>query len=98
MNGDQKASPLMQNSPPTPETTQPKRAKQVPMQNDEPSTRNVSDSRTDSFKTAHENISSESEALAVDSPSMRASRKRWLQDSGITMPKNIGLGLGLETD
>ena len=63
--------------------------------------RDFSDNRSDSFKTAHENISSDGEAgepLFADSPSMHASRKKWLNDSGLGKPKNIGLGLGLDTD
>ena len=76
--------------------TPPKAAKQV-----EEESRDFSDNRTDSFKTAHENISSDGEAgeaMFADSPSMHASRKKWLKDSGLGKSKNIGLGLGLDTD
>ena len=86
----------IQDSPVTSDLAPPKAAKHAHVQAEE--SRDFSDNRTDSFKTAHENISSDGEALIADSPSMHASRKKWLKDSGLGKSKNIGLGLGLDTD
>lgn len=101
MNGVHDANPSTHDSPANSNLTPLKAAKQAPIQHVEAVSRDFSDSRTDSFKTAHENISSDgeaSEALVAESPSMYASRKKWLKESGLGRSKNIGLGLGLDTD
>ena len=86
-------TPLVQQSPPTPVTTPPK-IHRVRTAASGSSTRVASDSRPDSFKTAHENQSSDEESL--DSPSKRSSRDRWLESTGLSKNRNVGLGLGLE--
>ena len=71
---------LVQHSPPTPETTPPKthrtQTTASPL-----STRNTSDSRTDSFTTAHETQSSDEDSQLVDSPSKHSVREKWLRAS-----------------
>ena len=89
---------ISQNSPPTPETTPPKIKAKVSAQASIGSSKNVSDSRTQSFRTAHENFSSESYDQTPESPSLHLSRQMWLKDTGITNYGNIGLGLGLESE
>lgn len=90
-------TPLVQQSPPTPETTPPKtyRTRTAASRS---STYNTSDSRTDSFKTAQENQSSDDESQARDSPSNHPARKKWLRATGLSKHKDVGLGLGLESD
>lgn len=93
-------TPLAHRSPPTPETTPPKhhRARTAASRS---STRNVSDSRTDSFKTAQENQSSDDESQPLDSPSNHPAREKWLRETRATsLPKHrdVGLGLGLDLE
>lgn len=89
-------TPLVQQSPPTPETTPPKyhRTRTAASRS---STRNTSDSRTDSFKTAQENQSSDDESQPLDSPSNHPAREKWLRATGLSKQKDVGLGLGLES-
>ena len=90
-------TPLVQQSPPTPETTPPRkihRAQAVASF----SSRNLPESRTDSFKTAQENLSSDEEDQPPDSPSLHPSRQNLLRSAGIPKQKNVGLGLGLESE
>ena len=90
-------TPLVQQSPPTPETTPPKK-RRIRTTASRSSTRNTSDSRTDSFTTAHETLSSDEESQPVDSPSNRPAREKWLRASGFSNPRDVGLGLGLEPE
>ena len=88
------STPLVQQSPPTPVTTPPKLHSVRTASRS--STRIASDSRPDSFKTAHENQSSDEESL--DSSSKHTSRERWLETTGLSKDRNVGLGLGLEAE
>ena len=103
-------TPLVQQSPPTPETTPPRKVHKSSAVDTFPLSHHSSDSlekpfgdqtesRTDSFKTARENLSSDDEEnLSDDSPLLSASRQRWLRDTGLSQSGGIGLGLGLESD
>lgn len=90
-------TPLVQQSPPTPETTPPKTSRTRAAAS-RSSIYNTSDSRTDSFKTAQENQSSDEESQRLNSPSDRPSRKKWLKATGLPKHKEVGLGLGLESE
>lgn len=102
-------TPLVQQSPPTPETTPPRKIRRSPSLEAFPAasvssdrlteaSRHNTEERTDSFKTARENVSSDEESNPEVSPSLRASRQKWLRDSGLAKNPGIGLGLGLEFD
>lgn len=90
-------TPLVQQSPPTPETTPPKsyRARTATSRS---STRYTSDDRTDSFRTAQESQSSDEESQPLDSPSNHPARKKWLRATGLSGNRDVGLGLGLEAE
>lgn len=90
-------TPLVQQSPPTPETTPPK-SHRIGAAASHSSTHNTSDSRTDSFKTAQENPSSDDDSQPLDSPSNRPAREKWLRETGFSTHKDVGLGLGLESE
>lgn len=90
-------TPLVQQSPPTPETTPPKTSRTRAAAS-RSSTNNISDGRTDSFKTAQENLSSDDESQPLDSPSDHPARKKWLKAAGLSKHKDVGLGLGLELE
>ncbi len=87
-------TPRVQQSPPTPETTPPRTAhtRGLPLALRDPSV------RTDSFKTARENASSDGDDIPVPFPSVRPAQDKWLSPSMEARPKRIGLGLGLESD
>ena len=90
-------TPLVQQSPPTPEASPPKkilRSQAVASF----SSQNATDSRPESFKTAHENQSSDDESQSLDSPSLHPSRQRWLETLGLSKHKDVGLGLDLELE
>lgn len=90
-------TPVVQQSPPTPETTPPK-IHRTRIAASRSSIQNTSDSRTDSFKTAQENQSSDEESQPLDSPSKRPVREKWLRATGLSKHKHVGLGLGLEPE
>lgn len=87
-------TPRVQQSPPTPETTPPRTAHTLglPLALRDPSV------RTDSFKTARENASSDGDDIPVPFLSVRPARDKWRRTSMEARPKRIGLGLGLESD
>lgn len=87
-------TPLVQRSPPTPETTPP-RATHDLVHSPVPRDPSV---RTSSFETAREHPSSDGEATPVDSSSRYPAREKWWKTSGKEGLKSIGLGLGLESD
>ncbi|KAL9131565.1 MAG: hypothetical protein Q9217_000522 [Psora testacea] len=91
-------TPLAKQSPPTPESTPPKTIVRDTPQAAAPSSRIVSDGRTESFRTAHENFSSEDEVGVLDSPSIRLSQQRWLRTTVPAKQRSVGLGLGLESE
>ena len=90
-------TPLVQQSPPTPETTPPK-IRRTQAAASRSSTYNTSEGRSDSFKTAQENQSSDEESQPLDSPSNHPVREKWLRSLGLSKHKNVGLGLGLESE
>ncbi|KAM0804300.1 hypothetical protein BDR22DRAFT_817953 [Usnea florida] len=90
-------TPLVQQSPPTPETTPPK-IHRTQVAASRSSTYNTSEARSDSFKTAQETQSSDDESPPLDSPSNHPMRQRWLRSVGLSKHKDVGLGLGLESE
>ncbi|KAL8850508.1 MAG: hypothetical protein Q9221_004556 [Calogaya cf. arnoldii] len=91
------STPVIQRSPPTPETTPPK-LDQDPRFTNGSSNPRLPSTRAESFETAPENQTSDEEYSLSESPSLHPSRQKWLKDLGHQLPKNIGLGLGLEQD
>lgn len=102
-------TPLVANSPPTPETTPPRQVYHFAASSSQPASRNVSngsvgtvryapESTTGSFQTARENLVSDDESRPSDSPSLHPSRRKWLRDAGLLEQRDVGLGLGLESD
>lgn len=90
------STPLVQRSPPTPETTPPRAAtngNNISSLSRDPSL----DTRAESFRTAREDLTSEDEAQDIDSPSLRPSRQRWLKGLSDPRAKEIGLGLDLQS-
>ncbi|KAL8782915.1 MAG: hypothetical protein Q9195_009534 [Heterodermia aff. obscurata] len=92
-------TPVIQRSPPTPETTPPRANQQLPalLTPAYEQTQSIG-TRTDSFETAREDVSSDEDRRQIDSPSMLPSRRKWLRQSAHTKLRDIGLGLGLESD
>ena len=89
--------PLAQQNSPAPDKTPPKkihRAQAIASF----SSRNLPESRTDSFKTAQEHLSSDDEDQPPDSPSLHPSRQKWLRNAGFSKQRDVGLGLGLESE
>lgn len=58
----------------------------------------TNESRTDSFKTAQENLSSDEADLQSESPSLRPARKQWLRDTSLSSQGGLGLDLGVDQD
>lgn len=86
--------PLIQQSPPTPETTPPKASHDL-----SPSRAPRDPSlRTGSFETAREHLTSDGEDVSIDSTSLHLARQKWRRDAENMRLKSIGLGLGLESD
>ena len=92
------STPLVRQSPPTPESTPPRRIHRIRPIPTVTSSSNPSDNRTDSFTTAKENQSSDDEGPRADSPSLNPSRQKWLRSTGFAKHKDVGLGLGLESE
>ncbi len=92
------STPLVRQSPPTPESTPPRRIHRIRPIPTVTSSNNPSDNRTDSFTTAKENQSSDDEGPRAHSPSLNPSRQRWLRSTGFAKHKDVGLGLGLESE
>lgn len=92
-------TPVIQRSPPTPETTPPRANQQLPalLPPTYEQTQSIG-TRTDSFETAREDVSSDEDRHQIDSPSMQPSRRKWLRQSAHARLRDIGLGLGLESD
>ncbi|KAL9638341.1 MAG: hypothetical protein Q9164_001617 [Protoblastenia rupestris] len=89
---------LVQESPPTPESIPPKILPDVAPQASAPSSHDPPNSRTESFKTAHEDLSSEDEYGDLDPRSLHQSRQKWLRPASVSKEKRVGLGLGLESE
>ena len=94
------STPLVQRSPPTPETTPP-RAATNGINILSPSRNPSLDTQADSFRTAREDLASEDEVEdeveEVDSPSLRPSRQKWLRNARGAHFDTVGLGLNLVT-
>lgn len=91
---DEVNTPLVQQSPPTPETTPPRATNAI----DSSLAPRDPSLRTGSFETAREHPSSDGEETSINSPSLHPARQRWLKNPGKAKLKSIGLGLGLESD
>ena len=91
-------TPLIRQSPPTPEATPPRNIHRTRARASLPSSHNPSENRTDSFTTAKENQSSDDESHRMDSPSLHPARQNWLRVTGLAKHKDVGLGLGLESE
>lgn len=87
-------TPLVQQSPPTPETTPPR----IPRGLSPPQAPRDPSLRTGSFETAREHPSSDGEENSLGSPSLHSTRQKWLRNSGRAGSKGVGLGLDLELD
>ena len=91
------STPLVQRSPPTPETTPP-RAINPGNVISSPSRNPSIETHAESFQTAREELPSEDEAPSLDSPPLQLSRQQWLRRSvPDPKPRGLGLGLGLES-
>ena len=92
-------TPVIQRSPPTPETTPPRAShlQHSPSSVQDPPNQSTG-TRTDSFKTAREHMSSDDESSHPQSPSMQPSRQKWLKQTAHARLREIGLGLGLESE
>lgn len=91
------ATPIIQRSPPTPETTPPRVYDGIRTLTPRSPSRDPS-LRADSFETAREMLSSDDDSPDIDSPSMPPARQTWLKDVENTKLRDIGLGLGLESE
>ncbi|KAL8948248.1 MAG: hypothetical protein Q9222_005546, partial [Ikaeria aurantiellina] len=89
-------TPVIQRSPPTPETTPPKIDEHYNTSGS--SDPYLSSARTGSFETALEDQISHDDTVQSESPSLRPSRQTWLRNAGHTVHETIGLGLGLEQE
>lgn len=87
-------TPLVQESPPTPEATPPRVVRALgPSQTPrDPSL------RTGSFETAREHPSSDGEETSIGPQSVHPARQKWPRNSERVGSKGVGLGLGLESD
>ena len=92
------STPVNQRSPPTPEVTPPgKRARSK--KSTPPTTSLLPSSRAESFKTAREQLSSESDdedCQTSPPPLERSLRQRWLHHTEAGGSRTVGLGLDLE--
>ena len=87
----QLTTPLVHQSPPTPDTTPPRasHAASLPLAPRDPSL------RTGSFETAREHPLSDGDHTSIDSSSLHPARQKWLKNPGNVMGKSVGFGLGL---
>lgn len=90
-------TPVLKRSPPTPETTPPKLDQHTYISHHSSIPR-LPSTRTESFETARENITTDEESSTSESPSLRPLGQKWLRSAGHTRSKSIGLGLGLESE
>ena len=90
-------TPVVQRSPPTPETTPPRGNNIGHTLVASSAALNLS-SRTESFKTAHEELSSDEGSRPPNQPVAHPAGQHWLRTVGHERLKEIGLGLGLESE
>ncbi|KAI9705017.1 MAG: hypothetical protein M1836_006799 [Candelina mexicana] len=91
------STPLNQQSPPTPDSTPPKPSVKAVAWQAQPKQRDPS-SRAESFRTARENQSSSDEDSRRQEQSSQTARQKWLDATRSSRLKDIGLGLGLESE
>lgn len=98
------STPPNQRSPPTPDVTPPRPAR-MPLAFRPPTTERYPSSRTDSFKTAKENLDSDEDEVSTVRPVLPSARTSAMevphsrQNPQLSQKrKEIGLGLGLESD
>ena len=92
-------TPLVQQSPPTPEASPPKKIHRAQaIASFSLAHRGGLESSTESFETAPENQHSDDESQSLDSPSLQPSRQKWLKISGFSKHQDVGLGLALGSD
>ncbi|KAL9591747.1 MAG: hypothetical protein Q9179_007410 [Wetmoreana sp. 5 TL-2023] len=89
--------PMVQRSPPTPETTPPK-SNQHAQVSHESSNSYLTSTRAESFETARERQISAEDVSQQESASLHPSRQKWLNSTGPDLSKHIGLGLELESE
>ena len=89
-------TPVVQQSPPTPETTPPRMIYLDQTSMRHTASRKLS-SRTDSFKTAQEELLSDHEIQEHDRRQIVPAGQHWMRTLGHERPTDIGLGLGLES-
>jgi len=90
-------TPVVQRSPPTPETTPP-RVNHILYTSVAHSASRKLSSRAESFKTAREEPSSDDEARQQDLPSVHPVKQHLLKTAGHKRLRDIGLGLGMESE
>jgi len=88
----------VQQSLPTPETTPPRKIHRAQAVASFSSYRTLSESRTESFKTARENQLSDDDDKPSRSPVLQSSRPKRLPTAEHDTHKDVGLGLGLESE
>ena len=91
------STPLNQQSPPTPDMTPPGKPKNSAMLTSPPISRFPS-SRAESFETAREQFSSDDENYLDESLKLQHPWKNRLHTARDSKVKEVGLGLGLESD
>lgn len=90
-------TPVVQRSPPTPETTPPG-ANNVKYTSVARSASRKLSSRTGSFKTAREELSSDDEGQQPHRPAANPGGRHWSRAAEHERLKDVGLGLGLESE
>ena len=93
-------TPLVQQSPPTPDSTPPRKTHGNKSAIQPVKSRIPSDSRTESFKTAQENLSPDEGSRSAESPLLNPTRQKWVRATSLSNHTNVslGLGLGLESE
>ncbi|KAG8533602.1 uncharacterized protein KY384_001342 [Bacidia gigantensis] len=98
VNGQLSNTSLRQQSPPTPETTPPKRKSVVSMTANDSASLDNADNRTDSFKTAEEDFDPGIDTIEPSPISQLRYQQKWAHDAKQQKQKTVGLGLGIELD
>ena len=100
VDGDQnpRTTSLVEQSLPTPEESPPKKIDRAQAIASFSSSRDLIESRTDSFKTALENQPSDDDNNLVETSSLHPLQHGLLQTTGLSKHKDVGLGLGLESE
>ncbi|MCJ1358612.1 MAG: hypothetical protein MMC33_008612 [Icmadophila ericetorum] len=91
------STPVNQRSPPTPDTTPPRQSNKTTALSPPFLGLQVASSRTESFQTAREQLSSDDEDQHSSVPSSYVLPRKWLSNSRATDLRDIGLGLDFES-